>query len=145
MTESTKPPRSGRHRVYLGHATRLTLMALGLLCVVLGTLGILLPGLPTTPFLLLAAFLFARSSQRFHRWLLAHRWLGRYIRNFEQGRGMTRRDKAATLVTMWATMGISAAFFVPVVWGQAAMLVIAVAVSAYLLSLPTLPVGDTEG
>ena len=113
------------------------LIGAGLVCTALGAVGIVLPGLPTTPFLLLAAFCFSRSSERFHRWLLSHRWLGTYIRNFEQGRGMTRRDKAITLLTMWVTIGITAAVFIPFVWGQVALLLIAAGVSLYLIRLPT--------
>lgn len=109
----------------------------GVACTGLGAVGIVLPGLPTTPFLLLAALCFSRSSERFHRWLVGHRWLGPYIRNFEQGRGMTRRDKAITLATMWLTMSITATVFIPVVWGQLALLATAAGVSVYLLRLPT--------
>jgi uncharacterized membrane protein YbaN (DUF454 family) len=122
---------------YLDRTARVMLIGAGLVCTALGAVGILLPGLPTTPFLLLAAFCFSRSSERFHRWLLSHRWLGTYIRNFEEGQGMSRRDKAITLVTMWVTIGITTAFFIPLVWGQVALLLIAAGVSVYLLRLPT--------
>jgi len=122
---------------YLDRTARVMLIGAGLVCTALGAVGIVLPGLPTTPFLLLAAFCFSRSSERFHRWLLSHRWLGTYIRNFEQGRGMTRRDKAITLLTMWVTIGITAAVFIPFVWGQVALLLIAAGVSLYLIRLPT--------
>jgi uncharacterized protein len=122
---------------YLDHAARMMLIAAGLICVGLGALGILLPGLPTTPFLLLAAYCFARSSERFHQWLIHHRWFGSYIRNFEDGRGMTRRAKAGTLLLMWLTIGVTIVFFVPVLWGQIGMFLTSVGVSIYLLRLPT--------
>jgi len=124
---------------YLDHAARWMLIAAGMICVGLGALGIVLPGLPTTPFLLLAAYCFARSSEHFHSWLLNHRWFGSYVRNFEEGRGMTRPAKASTLLVMWLSFGITIAFFVPVVWGQVSMLLLAVAVSTYILRLPTPP------
>lgn len=124
-------------RRHLGHAGRALLVAAGLLCVALGVLGIVVPGLPTTPFLLLAAFCFARSSERFHQWLLSHRWLGPYIRNFEDGRGMTLRDKTITVGTLWLTMGITIVFFVPVWWGKLAMAAIGLGTTTYLLRLPT--------
>jgi uncharacterized protein len=131
-----------RHRLhtpetYLDHAARLMLIAAGLICVGLGAIGILLPGLPTTPFLLLAAYCFARSSEHFHNWLLDHRWFGSYVRNFEEGRGMTRRAKASTLLVMWLSFGVTTVFFVPVVWGQVSMLLMAAAVSTYIMRLPT--------
>ena len=124
---------------YLDHAARWMLIAAGMICVGLGALGIVLPGLPTTPFLLLAAYCFARSSEHFHSWLLNHGWFGSYVRNFEEGRGMTRPAKGSTLLVMWLSFGITIAFFVPVVWGQVSMFVLAVAVSTYILRLPTPP------
>lgn len=124
---------------YLDHAARWMLIAAGMICVGLGALGIVLPGLPTTPFLLLAAYCFARSSEHFHSWLLNHRWFGSYVRNFEEGRGMTRPAKASTLLVLWLSFGITIVFFVPVVWGQVSMLLLAVAVSTYILRLPTPP------
>jgi uncharacterized protein len=124
---------------YLDHAARWMLIVAGMICVGLGALGIVLPGLPTTPFLLLAAYCFARSSEHFHSWLLNHRWFGSYVRNFEEGRGMTRPAKASTLLVLWLSFGITIAFFVPVVWGQVSMLLLAVAVSTYILRLPTPP------
>ena len=142
-------PRPPKHRfhepqTYLDHAARLMLIAAGLICVGLGALGILLPGLPTTPFLLLAAYCFARSSEHFHNWLLNHRWFGSYVRNFESGRGMTRPAKATTLLVMWLSFGVTIVLFVPVVWGQASMFLLAVAVSVYIMRLPT-PSGDEAG
>ncbi|HUG99897.1 MAG TPA: YbaN family protein [Gammaproteobacteria bacterium] len=112
------------------------LITAGMICVGLGAIGIVLPGLPTTPFLLLAAYCFARSSERFHGWLLNHRWFGSYVRNFEEGRGMTRRAKAATLLIMWLSFGITIILFVPVVWGQVGMFLLATAVSTYIARLP---------
>ena len=122
---------------YLDHAARWMLIAAGMICVGLGALGIILPGLPTTPFLLLAAYCFARSSEHFHRGLLNHRWFGSYVRNFEEGRGMTRPAKASTLLVLWLSFGVTIIFFVPVVWGQVGMFVLATSVSAYILRLPT--------
>jgi uncharacterized protein len=124
---------------YLDHAARWMLISAGMICVGLGALGILLPGLPTTPFLLLAAYCFARSSEHFHSWLLNHRWFGSYVRNFEEGRGMTRPAKASTLLVLWLSFGVTIVVFVPVVWGQVSMFLLAVAVSAYILRLPTPP------
>jgi uncharacterized membrane protein YbaN (DUF454 family) len=135
---------AGRHRLhnpetYLDHAARWMLIAAGMICVGLGVIGILLPGLPTTPFLLLAAYCFARSSEHFHSWLLNHRWLGSYVRNFEEGRGMTRPAKATTLLVMWLSFGVTIVFFVPLAWAQLAMFLLGLAVTVYLLRLPTPP------
>jgi uncharacterized protein len=124
-------------QTYLDHAARWMLIAAGLLCVGLGAIGVILPGLPTTPFLLLAAYCFARSSEHFHGWLINHRWFGSYVRNFEEGRGMTRSAKATTVLIIWLSFGVTIVFFVPVVWGQVGMVLMAVTVSLYIVRLPT--------
>lgn len=138
MTEAPlKKHRLHDPQSYLDHAARWMLIVAGMICVALGAIGVILPGLPTTPFLLLAAYCFARSSERFHGWLVNHRWLGSYVRNFESGQGMTRRAKAATLLVMWLSFGVTIIFFVPVVWGQVGMVLLAAAVSIYIVRLPT--------
>ena len=83
-------------------------MILGWLNVTLGVLGILLPLLPTTPFLLLAAYLFARSDERCHRWLLAHRHLGPYIHAFHSKTGLTRAQKVRMGASFTVLLGVSA-------------------------------------
>lgn len=142
--------RSRRHRLHnpqshLDHAARWMLISAGMICVGLGAIGIILPGLPTTPFLLLAAYCFARSSEHFHCWLLNHRWFGSYVRNFEEGRGMTRRAKAATLLVMWLSFGITIILFVPARWGQVGMFMLAAVTSLYIARLPTPEPGPGTG
>lgn len=63
---------------------RIFYIGLGFLCVVIGCIGIVVPGLPTTPFLLVAVWAFAKSSARLHTWLITHHLLGRYVRDWEQ-------------------------------------------------------------
>ena len=79
----------------------------GVLAVVLGILGIFLPLLPTTPFLLLASACFARGSVRLHRWLLRHPVFGEYLANFEAGRGIPLRAKIVATVMLWGSMAWS--------------------------------------
>jgi uncharacterized protein len=112
-------------------------VVLGLLCVGVGVLGMVLPLIPTTPLLLLAAFLFARSSDRFYNWLLSNRWFGRIIRDYRDGRGLTMRDKVVTIAVLWLTVGPSVVFLLPVWWGKALMVGIATGVTIYLWRLPT--------
>jgi uncharacterized membrane protein YbaN (DUF454 family) len=87
-----------KHTIYI---------SLGLLCVVLGSIGLFLPLLPTTPFLLLAAFLFAGSSERLHEWLLAHKHLGPYIHAFRGKRGLTRAQKFRIAASFTVLFGVS--------------------------------------
>lgn len=112
-------------------------IALGTLSVAFGVVGIFVPILPTTPFLLLAAFFYARSSERFLHWLLYNRWFGAYIRNYREGRGMPRREKILTITALWLTIGLSATFAVPVWWGKLVLVLIAAAVTIHLLKIKT--------
>ncbi len=104
----------------------------------LGILGIPLPLLPTTPFLLLAAYCYARGSERFYRWLIDHPTFGSYIRNYRDHGGTTLRVKTASISLLWITIGISATFAVESWWVRVILLVIAVGVSIHILSLKTL-------
>ena len=85
-------------------------VVLGILNVALGVAGILIPLLPTTPFLLLAAFLFARSSDRLHHWLLDHKYLGPYIHAFRNRTGLTRAQKIRIGASFSVFLGISLYF-----------------------------------
>lgn len=82
-------------------------MLSGTLSLAIGIVGIFTPVLPTTPFLLLAAACYLRSSQRFHRWLMNNRVFGSYIRNYTEGRGIPIRVKLFTIALLWITIGIS--------------------------------------
>jgi uncharacterized membrane protein YbaN (DUF454 family) len=114
------------------------LMSAGLLSVGLGAAGIFLPVLPTTPFLLLAAACFMRSSDRLYEWLLTNRWFGSYIRNYREHKAITKRTKAVTIVLLWGTIGYTA-FGVVSSWTlRTLLLVIAAAVTAHVLSFRTL-------
>lgn len=88
---------------------RILLITGGSLSVALAVAGMVLPMLPATPFLLLAAFCYARSSQRFHRWLMGHRWFGPYIESYRSGRGLTTRQLVWTLVPLWLSLAITSA------------------------------------
>lgn len=99
-------------------------IALGLLAVGLGALGVVVPGLPTTPFVLLASWLFYRSSPRLQQWLLAS-WLGKYIRNYQRRGGMTATQKAGAVGIMTAMVLLSAFVFIPA--GSVAHIIVLVA------------------
>ncbi len=118
-------------------AVKITLIALGTLSVALGVLGMFLPVMPTTPFLLLAAICYERSSDRFHRWLLTNRWFGEYIRNYRDGRGMLLRQKICTLTLLWLTIALSVVFFVPLWWVRALLVAIAAGVTIHLVRINT--------
>jgi uncharacterized membrane protein YbaN (DUF454 family) len=93
-------------------AKRRLLIAAGTLCAGLGIIGIFVPILPTTPFLLLAAACYMRSSERFYRWLTNNRVFGAYVRNYIEGGGMPLRMKVFTILLLWLAIGLSIAFAV---------------------------------
>ena len=119
-------------------AARSFLKIAGTLSLIIGSVGIILPLLPTTPFLLLAAACYARSSERWYRWLLYNRWFGSYIRNWHEGRGIPLKTKALSILFLILTIGYSAAVVVPFFIGKVALILIAVCVSVHILSFPTL-------
>jgi len=86
---------------------RYLLILSGTVSLAIGIVGIFTPILPTTPFLLLAAACYLRSSQRFHHWLMNNRVFGSYIRNYTEGRGIPIRVKLFTIALLWVTIGIS--------------------------------------
>jgi hypothetical protein len=81
--------------------------AVGSVALAFGVLGIFVPMLPTTPFLLLAAACFVRSSERTYRWLLDHERLGCYVRDFVSGKGIPLAAKRVAIITMWVTTQFS--------------------------------------
>ncbi len=112
----------------------MTYKVLGVFIVALGVLGIALPVLPTTPFLLLALWFFGRSSERLREWVLDNRIFGSYIRAYRSGRGLPVRMKVWTLVLLWTAIGISV-WRVDPVWLKCLLGVVAVAVTIHILCL----------
>ena len=85
--------------------TKKTLLAAaGIVSLILGVIGIFLPVLPTVPFILLAGFCFAQSSERLHTWLINHKMFGRIIRDFEAGNGIPRRVKVRAISLLWLSL-----------------------------------------
>lgn len=116
---------------------RRILLVAGWLCVGIGAAGIVLPLVPTTGPLLLAAFCFDRSSPRFHTWLTEHRWFGAYIRDYRAGRGLPALQKTCTIGLLWLSIGASMVFAVDAWWGRLLLSLIAVGVTWHILALPT--------
>lgn len=122
---------------------RWTLLCVGWLAIALGVIGIFLPLLPTTPFLLLAAACFARSSERFHGWLLNHKYLGAYIHLYLDGKGIPFRAKVYIILVLWITMGFSI-YFVPLLAVKILLAAIGCGVTIYLIRLPNLVIIPEE-
>lgn len=109
---------------------------LGVLFLVVGAAGAVLPLLPTTPFVLLAAGCFAKSSPRMHAWLLRSELFGPVLRNWEQNRCMPRRARRISLLMMILVGGSSVAFFVPGLWLKLAGVALIATGCAVVLRIP---------
>jgi uncharacterized membrane protein YbaN (DUF454 family) len=109
----------------------------GTLFVALGVLGMFLPLLPTTVFLLLAAYCYSRSSDRFHTWLVNNRLLGKYIRNYKSGRGISVRQKVSTILFLWASIGLSIWLVSGRFWATLFLLAVALGVTIHILWIRT--------
>src|SRR3990170_4070727 len=94
--------------------TRILLMVAGTVSLAFAVVGLVLPLIPTTPFLLLAAACYCRSSERLYHWLISNKWFGEYIRNYREGRGIPLKTKILALTVLWVTISVSALFLVPI-------------------------------
>ena len=110
----------------------------GTVSLAIGTIGIVLPILPTTPLLLLALACYCRSSKRMTKWVLTNKYFGSYIRRYKEGKGIPIKTKIITIAILWITISYSAFFIVNNWWiVQLILFVIAIAVSIHILRLPT--------
>ena len=115
------------------------LIGAGWLCVGLGLLGAVLPLLPTTPFLLLAAACFARSSQRFYDWLQENRLFGEYLRRYRDGEGIPLRAKIVAITLIWVSLPASTLLVLPAHWWhmQVALFLVGIVVTVHILRTKT--------
>lgn len=127
----------------LNHIIRAILLIAGTISLVIGIVGIFLPLLPTTPFLLLAAACYARGSDRFYNWLLCNKLFGNYIRNYREGKGIALRIKIITLSLLWATILISALFVVSTLILRIMLIIIAIGVTLHIATIKTVKKGKS--
>lgn len=129
-------------RIIDNRVLRAILIAVGFCSTAMAVLGIFLPLLPTVPLLLLAAACFARSSERFHNWLLDHPHLGPMLRSFLDGQGIPLRAKITAITLIWLTIPVSVLFVIPLFWVKVFLIAIGLCVTVYLLRLPVCEGGD---
>ncbi|MBT8101088.1 MAG: YbaN family protein [Gammaproteobacteria bacterium] len=119
-------------------AKRAAFILFGLLCLGLGALGVFLPLLPTTPFVLLAAFAFANSSDTLHDWLINHNVFGQLIADWRRYGAISRTAKVLSVVSMLAVLVISWLFDLPL-WIIAVQAIVLACTAAFVLSRPLPP------
>lgn len=135
-SSSTDPASRPTSRLHASPAVRWLLWILGSIALLLGLLGVFLPVLPTTPFILLAAACYARASERFHGWLLAHRTFGPTIRNWEQYGSVAPRTKKVAITMMTLSIAVSIWVVRDHLWLQAMLAAVAVSVGVWMWRLP---------
>ncbi len=141
MTENEQGYSSDSHKKALKGSSGLVRrlwIALGTFFVVLGTIGIFLPLLPTTPFLLLAAACYARGSRKFYDWLLNNRWFGNYLRNYREKKGIPLKIKVLSISFLWVTIGYSTLFIIDIPLVRIILVLIVIAVSIHIIRFRTL-------
>ena len=118
--------------------SRIFWLILGFISMVLGLIGIPVPGLPTTPFMILAAGSFAKSSQRFYDWIIDNRLFGSHVKNYREGNGIPKRSKPKILATMWAFVLFAVLIAIPddVLISKVATVFLAIIGTIFILRIP---------
>jgi len=125
------------NKIFLNRPKKILFITLGTFFVGIAIVGIIIPILPTTPFLLLSAALYARSSKRFYDWLLNNRLFGKYIKNYREGKGIPVYLKIMVITLLWVTIGVSIVFAVELWVVRILLVVIALGVSIHILKIRT--------
>lgn len=110
---------------------------LGFFFVGLGIVGIFIPLLPTTIFLIIAAYFFAKSSEKYYNWLISNKYFGKFIKDYREGKGVPLKAKTVSITILWLTILYSIFFVVTAIWLKILLICIAIGVSWHLLSLKT--------
>ncbi|UCB57874.1 MAG: YbaN family protein [Thermoplasmatales archaeon] len=113
------------------------LITAGTIFIGIGIIGIFIPILPTTPFLLLAAACYARSSIRFYNWLMNNKLIGAYIKNYREKRGIPLKIKVFTIFLLWITILFSVFFILLISWIKIILIIIAIGVTIHILTIKT--------
>jgi hypothetical protein len=122
---------------FVNKVIKVILIIVGTISLGLGILGMVLPVLPTTPFLLLSAAAYARGSKRFYHWLMGNKWFGHYIKNYREGNGIPRKAKITAIAMLWTTILSSVIFFIDNPYVRGLLIVVALAVTWHLLVIKT--------
>jgi hypothetical protein len=129
--------KSNKKEMISNNFFRYLLIIAGTIFLGFGVIGIFLPILPTTPFLLLAAACYARSSQRFYNWLMNNKWFGNYIKNYHEGRGVPLKFKIFTISLLWITILTSIYFVIDNFWIEIILIIIAIGVTIHIVTIKT--------
>ena len=140
MRDSSEPQTDGsspRTSVAQSKVVRLLWNTVGTLFLALGLIGIPLPLLPTTPFLLIAAACYLRGSRRMYDWMMTNKYFGAYLRDYLEGKGVAITAKVVALSALWGVIAFSAVFATENAIVRVGLLAVAVGVTIHLLTLKT--------
>lgn len=116
---------------------KILLIITGSISLLLGIIGIFVPLLPTTPLLLLSAWCYLRSSERLYLWVMRNRIFGSYIRNYQEGRGVSLYFKIFTLILLWGTIFYTTFYVINYLPLRLLLLIIAISVTVHIYLIPT--------
>ena len=120
------------------HTKKYFLLTIGTISIFLGILGIFLPLLPTTPFLLLASYCYLRSSKKMYRWIMSHKTFGSYIHNYIEYKAIKKRTRISAIIFLWGSLGFSI-YLAPIFYVKILLFAIGTGVTIHLLTLKTMP------
>ena len=124
-----------KNKQFISKPVQILLITTGTFFVGVGIVGIFMPILPTPPFFLISAALYARSSKRFYNWLINNKIFGRFIKNYREGKGIPLRLKLVTIILLWITIGCSAIFAIDILWVRIILVIIAVGVTIHIIRI----------
>jgi uncharacterized membrane protein YbaN (DUF454 family) len=117
--------------------TRVLVLVAGFVSLVIGIIGIFLPLLPTTPFVILSAYCFGKSSKKIHKLLMQQKYFGKIILEYEQNKIIRPKIKVIAITSMWVSLLLSITFFMPYYWVKAIVVAIGICVTVYLVRFPS--------
>jgi len=137
-----RSPGQGPHEAHprreLSYPVKVLLVTGGFISFIVGVIGLLIPVFPTSPFIILAAALWFRGSDRWYNWILNHRWFGKYVRDYRERGGMRRVPKYLFLLTVWVAVGVSTVVALDALWHRILLLAFGAVLSTWVLRLKTL-------
>ena len=138
-----KPDEGSIHQVDLNRSklSRFFWFTIGFIVMTIGLIGIVVPGLPTTPLMILAAACFAKSSQRFYDWIINNKMFGHHVKNYREGKGIPKKSKPIILGTLWAFVLFAVLIAIPdsaPPVSKITTLVLAVIGTIFILMIPNL-------
>jgi uncharacterized membrane protein YbaN (DUF454 family) len=125
-------------RSFTGSMKKGIYFIIGCISLAAGIIGVFLPVIPTTPFVLLSGWCFFRSSERLYQWVISNETFGPTIENYHSGKGIAVKTKIRGVVMMWLTITVSVYFYITNIYLIALLYLMSIGVTIYIYRLPTI-------